>query len=439
MQTASSSLRPHLVARFGVAPNFFGDPDSDANELGRSLWLRAQQAYLDAPFPAHFKERLFTYLSLFCPAEYCLLRHAAFLRGSGHVAGDPTADPLSSAELLQLLNTIPPRGGSEASEDLESLVRSPPVEQWPSAGSPTERLLFRNSVRLYLDSDNRRDLARALKRTTGNWWTPLTALLEFISDAHKVTQSRSVPLDADVVELFTTDLQLAGWLAAYRSFCRRWNRPPAAPTEVERLLAVRECLVLDTRSETVLDELVRAASRICDTPIALVTLVDEHRQLIRAGVGWDEKETARAAAFCNYTIKTSDVLEVPNTLNDERFRSNPLVTGPRQIRFYAGIPLVLPTGEAVGGLCVLDRQPRRLGLCQRETLQHLARSVVELLAMARALARMRSDGGLLTACAWCRSVRIGDETSNEWVSTEEYLGRVFQMSHGMCERCLNEF
>ncbi len=150
--------------------------------------------------------------------------------------------------------------------------------------------------------------------------------------------------------------------------------PPAAlpPDEAARLAALHRLGVLDTPPDAALDGLARVAALLCGTPMALVSLVDQHRQWFKARVGLEACEGARDAAFCAHAILETALLEVADTQADPRFADNPLVTGPPHIRFYAGVPLRDGEGLALGTLCVLDTVPRQLTPAQREGLTHLA-------------------------------------------------------------------
>ncbi|CAM8653887.1 GGDEF domain [Comamonadaceae bacterium] len=160
---------------------------------------------------------------------------------------------------------------------------------------------------------------------------------------------------------------------------------PANFDEKLRLEDLRSFNVLDSASEQAYDDVVRLASYICDTPIALISLVDEDRQWFKARLGLNAMETPRGQAFCAHAILDPDqVMEVPDAQLDARFVNNPLVTGDPGIRFYAGAPLVTPSGAALGTVCVIDKVPRKLTERQSQALQALSRQVVQLLALRRA-------------------------------------------------------
>jgi len=142
---------------------------------------------------------------------------------------------------------------------------------------------------------------------------------------------------------------------------------------------------MDSPPETSYDDIVELAARICDVPIAAVTLLDDNRQWLKARHGLDIQQTPRSLAFCNYTIACRQTFIVPDALLDERFAKNPLVTGEPGIRFYAGAPLIEENGHALGALCVIDRVPRKLTPEQTESLEALARQIVREIHLRKTL------------------------------------------------------
>ncbi len=157
--------------------------------------------------------------------------------------------------------------------------------------------------------------------------------------------------------------------------------------ESRRMEALRRYEILDTPAEAEFDDFTRLAAQICGTPIALISLVDADRQWFKSKVGLEVSETPRSVAFCSKAIEKKGLMEVPNALDDERFRTNPLVAGAPNIRFYAGSPLVSPEGMAVGTLCVIDYTPRHLTAQQRDALEALGRRVVSQLELRMAARR----------------------------------------------------
>ena len=155
--------------------------------------------------------------------------------------------------------------------------------------------------------------------------------------------------------------------------------------ESARLEALRRYGILDTLPEEQFDDLTRLAALICGTPIALVSFVDENRQWFKSRIGIEVSETPRELSFCAHAILEPQLLVIPDTLADERFREHPLVTGGPKIRFYAGAPLVTQGGHALGTICVVDHVPRELDQPQREALMALARLVVVELELRRSV------------------------------------------------------
>lgn len=135
---------------------------------------------------------------------------------------------------------------------------------------------------------------------------------------------------------------------------------PIPNNDAERLAALYALLMLDTPPEERFDKIVSFAAAEFDVPIALLTLVDENRQWFKAQQGMDVCETSRDVSFCGHAILRPDIMVIPDALADDRFADNPLVTGDPLIRFYAGAPLIMPSGHALGTLCVIDTKPREM-------------------------------------------------------------------------------
>jgi PAS domain S-box-containing protein len=172
------------------------------------------------------------------------------------------------------------------------------------------------------------------------------------------------------------------------------NAPNPSTEEYERLQALRDYHLLDTAADDTLDELTKLASNICETPVALVSLIDEHRQWFLSKQGLAITETPRDQAFCNIAIQSKQkLLEVPDALGDARFSDNPMVTGNPNIRFYAGVPLVTSEGHALGTLCVIDRKPRQLTEAQREALRIIANQCMQHIEMRGQVHRLASAFG----------------------------------------------
>ena len=182
----------------------------------------------------------------------------------------------------------------------------------------------------------------------------------------------------------------------------------AVINEAERLKSLRQYRILDTEPEQAFDDLTLIASQICDAPIALITLVDKDRQWFKSRVGVDVKESSRSVSFCAHAILQEGVFTIPDALNDARFCDNPFVKGDPHIRFYAGAPITMQDGAALGTLCVLDYVPRKLTQDQNNALMALGRQVAAQLELRRNLEELRValDGietlsALIPFCSTC--------------------------------------
>ncbi|APJ03122.1 GAF domain-containing sensor histidine kinase [Silvanigrella aquatica] len=158
--------------------------------------------------------------------------------------------------------------------------------------------------------------------------------------------------------------------------------------EKSRLNDLKRYKVLDTPPEFHFDELTKLASLICDTPIALISLVDEERQWFKSKVGLEVNETPRDVSFCSHAIEQDKEFIVEDALNDARFKDNPLVLEEPKIRFYAGIPLKSSNGYNIGTLCVIDKKERKLDERQIEILKSLSKQAMNYIEMYKKIFEM---------------------------------------------------
>jgi len=150
--------------------------------------------------------------------------------------------------------------------------------------------------------------------------------------------------------------------------------------ETQRLKELLDYKILDTPPEKELDDLANIASLACGVPISLLTLVDDKRQWFKSKKGLSVSETLREDSFCQHALHNPDeILVVNDSWEDDRFKDNVLVLSDPHIRFYAGAPLVTPTGNVLGTLCVIDREPRELTDDQKSILKILSEKAINYL------------------------------------------------------------
>lgn len=218
-------------------------------------------------------------------------------------------------------------------------------------------------------------------------------------------------------------------------------KPPSR--EANRLEALRQYDILDSPSELAYNDIATLAAFICNVPIALISFVDSERQWFKSTVGLNLTQTPRDVSFCAQTILGKGIMVVKDVFLDERFVNNPLVTCAPGIRFYAGVPLVTPSGYSIGTLCVIDRKPREdLSESQKKTLEALARQVVTQLELRRvssqlanALEKIKIMEGLIPICSYCKGIR---NDRGYWSTVEKFIQQYsdVEFTHGVCDRCM---
>ena len=159
--------------------------------------------------------------------------------------------------------------------------------------------------------------------------------------------------------------------------------------EKARLRALRGYKILDTDPEKAFDDLTILASHICETPVALISLIDSHRQWFKSHVGFAVSETPLDVSFCAVAIQQSDLFVVPDASQDPRFSSNPFVVSGPKVRFYAGAPYTSSDGHPLGTLCVVDFVPRQLTPSQQNALLALSRQVQAQFELRKNLIELR--------------------------------------------------
>lgn len=189
---------------------------------------------------------------------------------------------------------------------------------------------------------------------------------------------------------------------------------------------MRSYSVLDTPRETEFDALVRLAAYICHSPIALITLMDDQRQWFKSCYGMEGEETERKDSFCQFTIKSDEILEVPDALLDERFMHNRYVMGDPFVRYYCGVPLITPDGYRIGSLCVVDRVPRLLDSAQKEALQTLAGEVIARMELNRQKIKLQQQKDLAELNE--RRFKTLFENSQGYLFTHDLSGKILAVN-----------
>ncbi len=150
--------------------------------------------------------------------------------------------------------------------------------------------------------------------------------------------------------------------------------------EEERINDLLSYFIMDTAPEQELDDIAQIASAVCSTPVGLISFIDKERQWFKSTYGYEIENMPRQVSFCQHTLaKPDDLLIVEDPLKDDRFVDSPLVVYDPKVRFYAGAPLVTPSGNVLGTICVLDNKPNSLNETQLLAMQNLAKQVMKFL------------------------------------------------------------
>ena len=210
-------------------------------------------------------------------------------------------------------------------------------------------------------------------------------------------------------------------------------KAPRHSSENVRLEKLLELDILDTSPEPEYDDLVLLASEICKAPIALFSLVDSDRQWFKAKIGIESvSETSRDISICGHAIYENGLFEVGDALLDPRFADNPFVTADPGIRFYAGAPVVLPSGECVGTICVLDHVPRQLSDKQRNLMQALSRMLVTSLIQRKLNLQLKKrDQQLQNALDDLKRINIQNDEKNSSLYHSAKMSALGMMAGGI--------
>ena len=216
---------------------------------------------------------------------------------------------------------------------------------------------------------------------------------------------------------------------------------------LRRLTTLHRYQILDSVSERTYDDIVKLAAHIFEAPIAAILHIENEQHALKTSVGVRGAELflLNTNTFCQETMAEPDVTVVEDTVCDERFAHNPLVTSGPQIRFYAGAPLAMPDGLGLGSLCVMDTKPRRVTRREKEMLQSLARMVMTTMdlqrvsdALASEVLKVKNLAGLLPICAGCKNIR---NDGGYWQRVESYVqeNSEAEFTHGMCPGCAGKY
>lgn len=222
------------------------------------------------------------------------------------------------------------------------------------------------------------------------------------------------------------------------------NEGAAIERRDARVDALTEYAILDSDPEPRFDALTKILSLALDLPVAVISLVDADREWTKAAYGVAPASLPTEPGFAAEAITSGGLSVIEDVAADPRFAAHPLVTGPRQLRFFVGAPLEIECGHRIGSLWALGPEPRTLLPRETELLRTLAQQVVEMLELRRteaqledAVQRIRTLASLIPICSHCRKVR---DDENHWSTLERLVQAKTgsRFTHGICPECVRE-
>jgi serine phosphatase RsbU (regulator of sigma subunit) len=197
--------------------------------------------------------------------------------------------------------------------------------------------------------------------------------------------------------------------------------------EAERLLNLESYHLVNVKGEKDLDELTYLAAKICEVPIALISIITKEKQWFKSKIGLEISETMRENSFCAHAINNNeDIFEVEDTSQDERFFDNPLVTNEPQIVFYAGAILRSENNLPLGTICVIDRKPRKLNKLQILAIKAIAKQIMYLFELKKSKNQLieLQDQLLKTNEELRIKKNIIEEKNNDFLRSLNYAKRI---------------
>lgn len=215
---------------------------------------------------------------------------------------------------------------------------------------------------------------------------------------------------------------------------------PNAEHEERRLEALRAFELLDTPADGSLDDITALAANYFNTPISLISLVDEDRIWFMSRHGVNASEVDVEPGLCASAFIQEGAYVIENAATDPRSLANSLVSGELGVRFYAAAPLRTREGYGLGTINIIDFEPRSFSKKDRKALMNFGQIVMnqmELRLSSRLLFRSLSEiydetGGaahVVTVCAWSKKVLI----ANHWLTLEEFFTEKLglKITHGL--------